>query len=105
MIDNHAVVVKFEKDFNVLFYFECQSDANFKLDTVYKNETVPRAESMGIKDSKGVIWTELRVTDIVPKQTLSLHQNYIANTKRKRENPNGKDYTYTYTPTLTPNCP
>ena len=105
VIQDKSVIVKFEKEFDLLFHFDCHPDGNFTLYDVYKNKFVPRAKSMGIKDSDGVVWTTLRVTDFVPNQTLALHQNYTTNTKRQREFPNGKDYTYTYTPTLTPSCP
>lgn len=103
-IQNKAVVISLNEDTDTLFQFDCQSDGSFELADIYVSELEPSPTGMGLKNDDDVVWSELRVTQFVPKRLLTLHQSYITDSEFKRTKPNGSDFTYTYTPTLKPNC-
>lgn len=103
-IQNKAVVISLDKDTDTLFQFDCQPDGSFELVDMYVSELEASPTGMGLKNDDDIVWSELRVTQFVPKNSLTLHQSYITDSEFKRTQPNGSDFKYTYTPTLKPNC-
>lgn len=104
MLNNIASTVRFSDSYIHIYQFQCHPDGSFEKLKTYSYELEPSQTGMGLKREDGSHYSELRLIKFEPKQTLFMHQNFIANLELRQAMPNGIDLHYVYSPNLVPVC-
>lgn len=104
LIDGQAVVVNFRPEVANNYSFRCNANGSYSQIGVESHNMVPSSTGVGLQYGSDPVFSEIKVTSLIPKSTLSLNQQYT-NPEIRRAMPNGLNYNYRYMSTLTPICP
>ena len=104
LIDDEAVVVNFRSGVANNYSFKCNANGSYRQIGTESYKLVPSSTGVGLQTSGNPVFSEIKVTSLVPKKTLSLNQQ-PSDPEIQRMLPDGLNFNYRYTPTLTPICP
>ncbi len=102
-IRDEAVVVDFNGQTAQNYRFKCQADGSYRQLSVESVNLIPSATGMQVQYADEPIFSELRVVDYQPRQSLKLKQTFT-HVDLKNVVHEDREFSYRYTSTLKPLC-